>query len=105
MCIRTTSEWLDVKLPKGGELNKQEKQELFHRIQLEELPVVLFWDDKYKWSIVLDERECGKPLAECYWLESGFKFSTLAYHWITKKIGQGVNINFHGKIQLKSTLS
>lgn len=105
MCIRSTSEWLDTKLPKGGELKKNEIQELFHRVQLEDLPIVLFYHDKYQWSIVLDERETGKPLSECYWFESGFKFSTLAYNWIVKKFGETVPIHFHGKIQLKSTLS
>jgi hypothetical protein len=105
--LSATSAWLDTLVGTIGELKPEDAQELFCRIQLDELPVVLFQDPEgfSKWVVALDERQVGKPLANCYWLESGFFNAASAARWAHNHFAPNVNIEYVGKIQLHSPIN
>ena len=104
--LHDTSAWLDSLVGPHGELHGTDEQELYCRIQLDNLPLLMFHDPEEfsKWVIALDEREAGKTIHNCYWLDSGFVTMNQAVQWVFSKFGHDVTVNYVGKIQLHSPI-
>lgn len=106
LSLPSTVAWLNEKLPRGGDLFEEDRNELFKRIQLDNLPLVVFWDKFSKWVVALDERIDGtETLEDCYWVESGFQTNADAVRWIQSQFGlSGDAVKVIGRLQLQIKL-
>ncbi len=83
------TEWIN----KRKTLSESELTELFHRIQLEELPLIIYKQSNFNWVLCLDERLSGIPAKEGFIVKAGFYDSIQLMKWARKQFGSEKDIN------------
>ncbi len=96
-----TYEWLytslkDTTIPKEDVLN-----ELYHRVQLEELPLIIYKAQK-KWRVSLDERHIGKHTFAGFHFAKEFMYAEQATKWARTQFGTGgdIKVSYFGPLTL-----
>lgn len=96
-----TYEWLyaslkDTTIPKEDIL-----MELYHRIQLEELPLIIY-KAQNRWRVALDERSTGKNTFAGFHFAKEFTFVEQAAKWARTQFGTGkdIQVSYFGPLTL-----
>lgn len=66
--------------------------ELYHRVQLEELPLIVYTQHN-KWYVTLDERELGKGPYGGFHFHKPFGSLQSATQWARTQFGTGKDVN------------
>ena len=87
-----TIEWLYTSLDNKSIPREDILIELYHRVQIEELPLIIYKKDN-KWHVTLDERTVGKGNYGGFHFHKAFTNVLAAIEWARKQFGSGKDIN------------
>lgn len=84
-------------------LSDEDLAELYHRIQLQELPMICYKSND-KWVLCLDQREAGIKAKDGFIIRKGFHDSAYLIKWARTQFGTGVDVNIQwlGPLTLSS---
>lgn len=78
--------------------------ELYHRVQLEELPLIIYKNihNKNRWFVSLDERSQGKTIFAGFHFAKDFKYVEQATQWARTQFGSGqdIKVTYVGPLNL-----
>lgn len=90
--MSNTVEWLHKSLKDKNIPTEDILTELYHRVQLEELPLIIYTQNG-KWNVTLDERSAGKGKYDGFHFHKPFGTLISATAWARKQFGTGGDVN------------